>query len=449
MSDATAPRTAVKTHHRFSGGSSRARELTQLYDADMTPLVARILDESDGETLNVQSYQGLPEFTDVDAASLVACLRLRPHTPITTLYVSTHSVIGYELRPNHAVAIIDACATLNTINSVWCSVHPRDKMDDHAAALARWLRCAERPPHHVSLQWNSNDFPALSVDSAQPMSDAAAADLFRASADVHLTVRRGQCLIDVLPRDRATAQVGAGTAAPAEPPNFASRLVSAALELSGGVSFLTMEAACIEDDAAALLDRLQRFGSSVRRLDFEDYGRALLESPAFHALVQTLPNLRKLNVKNKETARPETVRRLAAAVRASKTLDEVNLSGIGIASESCGAWHDVLTHAPALSRLTIAENDFTDADCQLLLRGVAFSRNACSFYIFGVRAGLRLSVDAAQKAAEARLVSAARFTVFAGAEKFCDAKSPARRFLEGDGDRAIAWRVLRLLGVQP
>lgn len=228
------------------------------------------------------------------------------------------------------------------------------------------------------------------------------------------------------------------------------RVACAALELSDGVSELKSVSACVynDDDAAALLDRLRRFGSNVQKLAFTGCGRAVLENPVFHALVPTLPKLHVLYVRIKEALRPEALRGLAAAVSASQTLTEVNVSGVGITSESCGAWHDMLTRAPALRRFTIGENPLSDANRRLLLRSVAFSRNACSFFVFDVR-WMHENSLMAQKAAKARLASAERFTAFVAAEKFCVARSPARRFLEGDGDRAIAWRVLRLLGVQP
>ena len=88
------------------------------------------------------------------------------------------------------------------------------------------------------------------------------------------------------------------------------RVACAALELSDGVSELKSVSACVynDDDAAALLDRLRRFGSNVQKLAFTGCGRAVLENPVFHALVPTLPKLHVLYVRIKEALRPEALR---------------------------------------------------------------------------------------------------------------------------------------------
>ena len=107
-----------------------------------------------------------------------------------------------------------------------------------------------------------------------------------------------------------------------------------------------------------------------------------------------------------------------------------------------------LTRAPALRELTIRYDSLTREDCALLTRGAVFSRNACWLDLQNAN-GMGEDPSIPQEAARARLACAARFTTFAGAESLCGARSPARRFLEGDGDRAIVWRLLRLLGIQP
>ena len=453
MSRATASRALVKADAEVMASPLCRDSAGILSDTEVTPLVARILAESQYGTLNVKSHSGFLPFGDLDAASLVTYLERearasKRHMPIATVQISVHVHGGDELRSRHAVAVIDACAELGTIHTVSCAVHPRDKMDDHATALARWLRDAERPPLRVALYWSWND--ARLPKSRTRISDTAAADLFRSSTGVRFIIRSGYISIHAALRDRAEARASAAPAASPAPQTFAFRLACVALEASGGVSELRLESACInDDDAAALLDRVRRFGSSMEKLILDSRGRALLEGPTFDAVVRTLPKLHLLAVKCKESMQPEALRGLAAAMSASKTLTEVILSGVGITSASCGAWHDMLTRAPALTRFTIDKTDLTDADRTLLLRGAAFSRNACTFYIFGTMAGFQLHADAAKMMASARLRSAERFMEFAGAEMLCDAKSPARRFLEGDGDRAIAWRVLRLLGVQP
>ena len=409
----------------------------------LTPLVSRILARAKHGVLEVRSYVDLTEFSDTDAASLVAYLWRYQPTHLTSLNC-------YALRSAHDVAIIDACAALGTIDRAWCSVHHEDQMDGQAVALTRWLRNEKRPLQHAQLYWTRDYAHAPNATSAGRISDAAAADMFRASTNVRLEVKRGHISIAVSPRDRTTAQASASPAAPAAPQTFASRLACAALELSGGVNELSFDDACLDDDedAAALLDRIERFGSTVQRLTFEWCGRPLIESPAFHALVRTLPNLRALHVYRMQNLQPEALRALAAAVSVSETLTGIILWEAGLTSESCGAWHDALTRAPELREVLIQHSSLTPADCALLMRGAAFSRKACWV---AVHDALGASEDGtvAQRSAKARLASAARFTAFAGAEKLCVTRSPARRFLEGDGDRAIVWRLLRLLGIQP
>ena len=408
----------------------------------VTPTVARILDRAKHGVLYVQPCSGFPEFTDVDAASLVAYLQREPLMHATKLN-------GYEMHSSHAAAIIDACAALGTIEDVWCSVHGGDQMDSHAAALTRWMRNEKHLLGHAQLNasWNLGRVP--DVESEPPISDAAAADLFRASTNVRLDVKRTHVSIVVSRRDRAMAQVSAGPASRAAPKSFAARLACAALETSGGVYELSFTDSGIDDDdVAAVLDRLERFGSSVQRLTFDSCGRPLIENPAFHALVRTLPNLRTFHLYGVRTLRPEVLRELAAAVSVSKTLAVVMLWEAGLTSESCGAWHDALTRAPALRELTIRYDSLTREDCALLTRGAVFSRNACWLDLQNAN-GMGEDPSIPQEAARARLACAARFTTFAGAESLCGARSPARRFLEGDGDRAIVWRLLRLLGIQP